>query len=85
MNQQTIRQMQTRDLRRRVEYARSAMAQQTIERETAIRRDGIAHPRSIRASRQLSRTESAYRELLMSYRVRASEDARNSRRAGRGA
>jgi hypothetical protein len=84
MNRTTLRQMGTRNLAQRVADARGAMAQQTIDRETAIRRDGIAHPRSIRASRRLSRTESAYRDLLTTYRVRASEDAHNSRRAGRG-
>lgn len=76
----TVRKMQLRDLARRVADARSAVAQQTVQRETAIRRDGIAHPRSIRASRQLSRTTSAYRDLLTSYRVRASEDAHTGRR-----
>ena len=85
MNGTTIRTMQLRDLAARVAHARSAVAQQTIERESAMRRDGAAHPRSIRASRRLNRTQSAYRALVASYRVSAHEDARRSRGAGREA
>jgi len=84
MNQATLRAMQSRALAQRVAAARSAMSQQTVDRETAIRRHGIAHPRSIRASRRLTRTQIAYRHLLTIYRVRASVDAQNHRRAGRG-
>lgn len=74
MNGTTRRRMQVRDLAQRVEHARSAVVQQTIERETAIRRDGAAHPRSIRASRRLNRTRSAYHDLLMAHRRRSQED-----------
>ena len=75
MNGTTIRRMQLRNLGRQVAHARSAVAQQTIERETAIRRDGGAHPRSIRAARRLTRTRQAYRDLAALYRRRAREEA----------
>jgi hypothetical protein len=76
MNGTTIRRMQLRDLADQLARARAAVAQQAIERESTMRRDGGAHPRSIQASRRLSRTQAAYRELLATYRRRAREDAR---------
>lgn len=80
MNGTTIRRMQLRDLAERVAHARSAVAQQTIERESVIGRHGAAHPQSIRASRRLSRTQSAYRALVMTYRRRTRDDAGHERR-----
>ncbi|HLJ69214.1 MAG TPA: hypothetical protein VKX16_17810 [Chloroflexota bacterium] len=83
MNKTTVRHMQLRNLAQRVASARSAAAQQTVRRETAIRRNGIAHPRSIQASRRLTWTQSAYRDLLAVYRFRSGEEARANRAAGR--
>src|SRR5437588_13084069 len=68
MNGTTIRKMQLRSLAQRMADAHSAAAQQTVERETAIRRGGIAHPRSIRASRRLNRTLSDHRRLIEIHR-----------------
>jgi hypothetical protein len=76
MNATTIRRMQQRDLAHRVARARSAVAQQTRERESAIGRHGGAHPYSIRASRRLNRTLDAYRDLDATYRRRTREDTR---------
>jgi len=80
MNGTTFRRVQLRHLAHRVAHARFAVAQHTIERESAIRRDGIAHPRSIRASRRLNRTLSAYRDLVATYRRHTHEDARHQQR-----
>lgn len=85
MNRPTIRNMQLRDLAERVAHARSAVAQQTAERESTIGRDGAAHPRSIRASRRLSRTQSAYRDLVAAYRQRSRANTRPDRQAERRA
>ena len=79
MSGTTIRRMQLRDLAHRVAVARAAVARRTTEREAAIRRDGIAHPRSIRASRRLTRTQSTYRGCVALYRQHADEDARHER------
>jgi len=79
MNGTTVRRIQLRDLTQSVANARSAVAQQTVERESAIRRDGIAHPRAIKASRRLNRTLSAQRSLVEVHRQRAGEDARSRR------
>lgn len=73
MNRTLIRAAELRSLGRRVERARSAAVQQTVEREAAIRHDGIAHPRSIRASRRLNRTLRAHRGLTAAYNQHASE------------
>lgn len=75
MNGTSNRRMQLRELAARVAHARSAVAQQRIERESAMRRDGAAHPRSIRASRRLTRTLHAYRDLAAVHRRRAREEA----------
>ena len=77
MSGTTMRNLQLRNLGRQVAHARSAVAQQTIEREAAIRRDGGAHPRSIRAGRRLNRTRAAYRDLLATYRRCTREGARH--------
>jgi hypothetical protein len=77
MNRMTVRRMQLRDLAERVAHARYATVQQTLERESAMRRDGAAHPRSIRADRRLTRTLHAYRDLATAYRRRAREEARH--------
>ncbi|HLJ66364.1 MAG TPA: hypothetical protein VKX16_03270 [Chloroflexota bacterium] len=77
MNSTTIRRMQLRELAHRVARARLAVAQQSIERESAIRRDGGAHPRSIGASRRFARTRAAYRQLLAMYLRRTREDTRH--------
>jgi hypothetical protein len=77
MKSTTIRGMQLRDLAHRVARVRLAVAQQTVERESAIRRHGGAHPRTIRASRRLVRTMGAYRHLDALYRRRAREDVRH--------
>jgi hypothetical protein len=79
MNGTTLRRMQLRGLARRVARARLAVTQQTLERESVIRRDGGAHPRSIRASRRLSRTLAAYRDLLATYRRHLREAAGDGR------
>ena len=76
MNGTTIRRMQLRDLAHRVARARFAVGQQTMERESAIRHHGGAHPRSISASRRLRRTQAAYRHLAATYGRRAREDSR---------
>ena len=75
MNGTTIRRMQLRELAARVAHARSAVAQQTIERESVIGRDCAAHPRTIRASRRLTRTLHAYRDLAALHRRWAREEA----------
>ena len=77
MNGTTMRTLRLRNLGRQMASARSAVAQQTIEREATIRRDGGAHPRSIRAGRRLNRTRAAYRDLLATYRRCTREDARH--------
>jgi inosine-uridine nucleoside N-ribohydrolase len=74
MNKTTIRRMQLRDLAKRVAGARAAMAQQLTDRDSVIGRNGAAHPRSIRASRRLRRTQSAYRSLVATYRRHQGED-----------
>ena len=74
MNGTTIRRMQLRDLAARVAHARPAVARQTIERESMVGRNGVAHPRAIRASRRLTRTLHAYRDLVAVYRRRAREE-----------
>ena len=77
MNGTTMRTLRLRNLGRQMASARSAVAQQTIEREATIRRDGGAHPRSIRAGRRLNRTRAPYRDLLATYRRCTREDARH--------
>ena len=77
MNGMTIRRMKLRELADRVAHARFAAAQQTLERESTMRRDGAAHPRSIRASRRLTQTLQAYRDLAALYQRRAREEARH--------
>lgn len=72
-----IRRMQLRKLAHRVAHARFAAVQQSHERESAMQRDGAAHPRSIRANRRLARTRAAYRALLATYRRRTREDTRD--------
>lgn len=74
MNQTTIRRRQLRDLAKRIAGARAAMVRQTTDRESVIGRDGAAHPRSIRASRELNRTQSAVRALTVAYQRRRRED-----------
>jgi hypothetical protein len=76
MNGTTMRTLRLRTLGLQVAHARSAVAQQTIEREATIRQHGGAHPRSIRAGRRLQRTSAAYRDLLAAYRRRTREDTR---------
>ncbi|HZU12077.1 MAG TPA: hypothetical protein VFB58_04490 [Chloroflexota bacterium] len=76
MNEASVRRMQLRYLAGRVASARAAVAQQTTDKESVIGRDGAAHPRAIRASRRLSRTQSAYRALSATYRRRQRKDAR---------
>lgn len=79
MTETTIRRMQLRDLADLMAQMRSAVARQTIERESVIGRDGVAHPRAIRASRRLSLTRSSYRALSATYRRRRREGARRER------
>lgn len=76
MNDTTNRETQLRSLTRRIAHAREAAARQTIEREAAIRRHGVAHPRSIEVTDRLHRTQSDYRSLLRIYVVSASEHRR---------
>lgn len=77
MNETTIRRRQLRDLAKRVAGARAAMVRQTTDRESVIGRNGAAHPRSIRASRQLNRTQSALRALTAAQQRRRREDTRD--------
>ena len=79
MDRTTIHRMQLRDLAHRVAHARLAVAQQTIERESTIRRHGGAHPQSIRAGRRLNRTLSAHRHLTAALRQRSRKDIRERR------
>lgn len=83
MNGTNVRRAELRNLAQRMARARSAISEQTVEREAAIRRDGVAHPKSIQVSRRLSRTQGAYRSLLARYRTRAHEDARSTHAARR--
>ena len=76
MNRSTLRRMQLRDVAQRVTHARHAVARQIVDRESVVRRDGAAHPRSIRASRRLNRTQAAYRGLVATYRRYARDAAR---------
>ena len=84
MNGTIARRAQLRNLAQHMTNARLAMAEQAVEREAAIRRDGVAHPRTIRASRRLTQTQIAYRSLLEQHRARSHEVARSERAAGRG-
>lgn len=79
MNRTTIRRMQLRDLTERMAQARLDVVQQTTEREAAIRLNGAAHPKSIRASRRLNWTQNAYRALVASHRRQTREDAPRDR------
>lgn len=76
MSRTALRRMQLRDLGQRVTHARHAVAQQIVERESVMRRDGAAHSRSIRASRRLNRTQATYRGLVTTYRRYARDAAR---------
>lgn len=79
MNETTVRRMQLRHLAKRIAGARAAVAQQTTDKESVIGHDGAAHPRAIRASRRLSRTQSTFRALSATYRRQRREDAPDGR------
>lgn len=76
MNGTTVRETRLRSLMHRIARAREVAGRQTVERETAIRRYGLAHPRTLAATHRLTQTRHAHRVLLRMYRSSASEHER---------
>jgi hypothetical protein len=77
MNQTTNLERRLRHLTRLIARAREAATQQTHQRDWATERYGLAHPRSIAATRHLNHTASVYRSLMRMSRMTASDLARH--------
>ena len=73
MNHTVRRAMYRRDLSHWIAHLRQLAAEQTAEREASIRTHGIAHPRTIEASRRLNDTLGAGRHLRGVYRASGHE------------
>lgn len=76
MNETTRRETNLRLLTHRIADARSLASEQMIQRDAAIRQYGLAHPRSIAATRKLNWTQSSQRSLVRMHTASASHHAR---------